>query len=139
MALVELDAAIYDLGGAEVCGLCASITSEADTLRAARVKFAEMLLRAFGASPHTILQHMNPLVKDIVRGIAYEYEQTGPRSGQMQVTYAESARLPMSTFVSVGGGFRAIYSFTRAEGTVSDPVVTESPLRNAATFSLRWE
>ncbi len=139
IAIVEVDAAIYDLAGSEVCELCASITSEADTLRAARVKFAEMLLRAFGTSPHTILQNMNSLVKDIVRGIEYQYERTGPRSGAMMVTYSESARLPMSTFVSVGGGFRAVFSFTRAQGTVSVPEVTESPERNAAKFSLCWE
>lgn len=137
-AMVELDAAIYDLVGAEVCSICSSITSEVDTLRAARIKFAGTLLKAFGTSPHTILQNMNQLAKDVVRGMTYLYHASGERNGAMRVTYADSSQLPLSTFVAAGGGFRAVFAFTRFEGTISEPDIVTNGRQNTAEFALHW-
>lgn len=136
-ALVELDAAIYDLLGGDVLARCSRETSETAGTTVLRT-MAEGMLRLFGTSPSALFARMGQVASTSVRGVDYDYQATGPKSGTMTICYRHSANLPYCVFVAVAGGMGAIFAFLQVKGQVSAPEVSTQPPRNAATIILRW-
>ncbi len=136
-AIVELDAAIYDLRGGDILARCSRETSEVAGTTVLRT-MAEGMLRLFGTSPATMFQRMGQISSTSVRGVEYDYKPTGPKSGQMTVCYRQSANLPYCVFVAVAGGMGAIFGFLHVNGVVSAPEVGTQPPRNTAQLNLRW-
>ncbi len=136
-AIVELDAAIFDLRGSDVCARCSRETSEVAGTTVLRT-MAEGMLRLFGTSPATIFERMGQVASTSARGVDYVYVAQGPRSGRMTVSYSRCTNVPYCVFVSISGGLSAIFGFLGIKGTVSTPDVSITPPCNSATFSLRW-
>lgn len=136
-ALVELDAAIYDLRGSDVLARCSRETSETAGTTVLRT-MAEGMLPLFGTSPATLFERMGQVAATSVRGVDYQYTATGPKSGVMTICYRHSANIPYCVFVAVAGGMGAIFAFLHVKGQVSAPEVSTQAPRNCATITVRW-
>lgn len=136
-ALVELDAAIYDLRGSDICARCSRDTSTVAGTTVLRT-MAEGMLRLFGMSPATLFSRMSQVASTSVRGVEYEYTPSGPTSGRMTIRYVHCRNVPYSVFISISGGMGAIFSFLGIKGHVSPPEISPLAPRNAASVSLRW-
>lgn len=136
-AIVELDAAIFDLRGSDICARCSRETSEVAGTTVLRA-MAEGMLRLFGTSPTTIFERMGQIGSTSVRGVEYDYVVLGPKSGRMTVRYSRCSLVPYCVFVSVAGGLGAIFGFLGIRGTVSPPDVSLTAPYNSAVYSLRW-
>lgn len=135
--IIELDAAIYDLRGSEVCARCSRECSEVAGNTILR-SITEGMLRLFGTSPATLFERMNQIVSTSVRGVEYEYTALSPKSGRMLVRYQHCSNLPSSVFAAVGGGLGATFGFLGITGTVFPAEIRQLAPRNEATYTLRW-
>ncbi len=136
-AIIELDAALYDLKGSDACARCSRECSEVAGNTVLR-SITEGMLRLFGTSPATLFERMNQIVSTSVRGVEYEYTAQSPKSGRMLVRYPQCSNLPSSVFAAVGGGLGATFGFLGVQGTVFPAEISQLAPRNAATFTLRW-
>jgi hypothetical protein len=137
VAIVELDAAIYDTRGSDICARCSRETSEIAGTTVLRT-LAEGLLRLFGMSPSTIFERMGQVSSTSVRGIEYEYKSTGPTSGKMFIRYTHCVNVPYAVFSSISGGMAAIFGFLQIKGHVSPPELSTTAPHNSAIVTLRW-
>ncbi|MFO0620173.1 MAG: hypothetical protein U0745_02165 [Polyangia bacterium] len=136
-AIIELDAALYDLRGADACARCSRECSEVAGNTILR-SITEGMLRLFGTSPATLFERMNQVVSTSVRGVEYVYTAQTAKSGRMLVRYPQCSNLPHSVFVAISGGLAGTFGFLGLTGSVAPPDANQLPPRSAATYLIRW-
>jgi hypothetical protein len=101
--------------------------------------FIQGLLRLFGVSPVTILNHMGKIAGQTTRGGEYSYQATSERAGVLTMTVPGARDLDASVWHSSAGGFLIVFEVCGVEGDVGEPEVVPDGLGNAARFAVSWQ
>lgn len=97
----------------------------------------EGVLRLFGATPVVVFSRWQQLAASSVRGIHYEFRSTGPRSGEIVVTYEGCRNVPIAVFHATAGSLELGFDVTGHAGSVDEPEVLPGD-GNRAVYRVRW-
>ena len=112
----------------------AVVQGMAPLLRAA----TEGILRAFGATPHTLFKRLNQMNVNNIRGFEIEYTLKSDTACDILISYAVERTLPHCVYYGAAGGLEIIFDFCRVRGTLGEPDITPGGRHNTARFAARW-
>ena len=97
-----------------------------------------MATALFGNTPVTLFQNLQRFYTLVLRGMSFEYESLGPRSG-LVLTEAEGARVPAALFDVTRGNLAYVFELCGVSGTVSEPQDVRCGSRKGeAHYLVQW-
>lgn len=98
----------------------------------------EGVLRVFGATPSALFRRMDLMGGSTLRGVAFRYEEYGPRSAFMEADIY-GPEVPLSRFVRFNAAYEIMIELCGGKPKVADPVVVvRAPWGSRARCDLAW-
>jgi hypothetical protein len=106
-----------------------------DEAKKPHLRLLEGLLRLFGASPASIFQRMNDLVKGTIENQEFIYTPLSERSGVMEMRYFIDDEVPHCIHISAMSTLQAILDVCGAKGTIGYPDLVGP---NRVAYKIHW-
>jgi len=119
MAMDELESALSMVAGREACvdlGMTAGRKLGGSVVQ----PVLKMATALFGNTPATVFQNLERFYSMVLKGMRFDYESTGPKSGIVRAR-AEGPHVPAALFDVTRGNLSYVFELCGVQGTVSPP------------------
>jgi hypothetical protein len=136
-AMDELESALSTVAGREACvdlGMTAGRKLGGSVIQ----PVLKMATALFGNTPATVFQNLERFYSMVLKGMAFEYEATGPKSGVVRAR-AEGPQVPAALFDVTRGNLAYVFELCGVKGTVSPPEdIRCDERRGEARYKIEW-
>jgi Protein of unknown function (DUF2378) len=136
-AMDELESALSMVAGREACvdlGMTAGRKLGGSVIQ----PVLKMATSLFGNTPATVFQNLERFYSMVLKGMAFEYEATGPKSGVVRAR-AEGPHVPAALFDVTRGNLTYVFELCGVRGTVSPPEdIRCDDRRGEARYKIEW-
>jgi len=133
----ELHSALCAVAGREAC-VDLGVTGARKLSGSVFAPVLRMATALFGNTPVTLFQNLERFYTLVLRGMSFEYEILGPRSG-LVLAQAGGAHVPLALFDVTRGNLAYLFELCGASGTVSEPQDVRCGSRKGeARYQVEW-
>ena len=136
-AMDELESALSMVAGRDACfdlGMTAGRKLGGSVIQ----PVLKMATALFGNTPATVFQNLERFYSMVLKGMTFEYEATGPKSGVVRAR-AEGPHVPAALFDVTRGNLSYVFELCGVKGTVSPPQdIHCDERRGEARYKIEW-
>jgi len=136
-AMDELESALSMVAGRQACvdlGMTAGRKLGGSVVQ----PVLKMATALFGNTPATVFQNLERFYSIVLKGMRFEYEATGPKSGIVRAR-ADGPDVPAALFDVTRGNLSYVFELCGVQGTVSLPEdVRCDDSHSEARFKVQW-